>query len=272
MNLKKLILVLYCLLPISPVIAAEYSFGVVPQFEARKLYSIWLPILKVLEQKTGHRFKMRGTESITQFETEFTNGSYDFAYMNPWHSIISFEKQGYLPLVKDSERKLKGILVVHKNSGIKHISQLEGKTVAFPSPNALGASLLMRAELKTQHGISIKPVYVGTHTAVYLNVALKLASAGGGVFRTVKNQINAIQDLLTIIYETQVISPHPISAHPRVPKEIILQVKHAFLEMKNNPEQQKLLAKIPMKQPVIATIEDYQPLKAMGLDTFYVKD
>ena len=270
--MKKLILILCCWLPINSVIAAEYNFGVVPQFEARKLYAIWKPILKVLEQKTGHTFKMRGTESIPQFEKEFTKGSYDFAYMNPWHSMIAFEKQGYLPLIKDSVRKLKGVLVVRKDSGINDILQLEGKAVAFPAPNALGASLLMRAELKTHHGISIEPVYVGTHSSVYLNVALKRAAAGGGVLRTFKNQRADIKNMLTIIYNTQSISPHPISAHPRVPNDVIMQVKQAFLAMKNDPAQQALLAKIPMEQPISASVKDYEPLKALGLDEFYVTD
>jgi len=270
MNLKKLTLTFFCLFPFN-LIAAEYSFGVVPQFEARKLYSIWLPILKVLKQKTGHDFKMHGTESIRQFETEFTLGSYDFAYMNPWHSLLAFEKQGYVPLVKDGARKLKGILVTHKDSAIKNISQLEGKKVAFPSPNALGASLLVRAELM-QKGISIKPVYLGTHTAVYLDTALKLVSGGGGVLATFSNQKFQVQDVLNIIYETQSIAPHPVSVHPRVSKEVINQVKQAFLEMSNEPEYQKLLAHIPMKKAVVARQEDYSPLKKMGLEHFYVKD
>ncbi|NOR71462.1 MAG: PhnD/SsuA/transferrin family substrate-binding protein [Methylomarinum sp.] len=268
----KLAIILFCLLQIIPVQAAEYSFGVVPQFEARQLYAIWKPIFKVLEQKTGHTFKMLGTESISEFEREFGKGSYDFAYMNPWHSLVAFEKQGYLPLVRDNVRKLNGVLVVRKDSGIKEISQLEGKRVAFPSPNALGASLLMRAELKRLHGVSIKPIYVGTHSSVYLNVALNQASAGGGVLRSFKNQKPNVQGSLNIIYKTQSIAPHPISAHPRVPKEVIAQVTRAFLEMKNDPVQQALLAKIPMKQPVAASAGDYQPLKEMGLEPFYVKD
>ena len=268
----KLVITLFCLLQIIPVKADDYTFGVVPQFEARQLYAIWKPIFKVLEQKTGHTFKMLGTESIPEFEREFSKGSYDFAYMNPWHSLVAFEEQGYLPLVRDNTRKLKGVLVVRKDSGINEVSQLEGKQVAFPSPNALGASLLMRAELKNLHEVSIQPVYVGTHSSVYLNVALNQASAGGGVLRSFRNQKPEIKNLLNIIYETQSIAPHPISAHPRVPKKVIAQVVQVFLEMKNDPVQQELLAKIPMKQPVAANVEDYKPLNEMGLAPFYVKD
>ncbi len=261
---------LACSLLALPINAEEFIFGVVPQFEARKLYQTWKPILKVLQEKTGHTFTMQGTESIPEFEKEFMNGSYDFAYMNPWHSLMAFKQQGYLPLVKDGIRKLQGILVAPKNSEISSIQQLDGKQIAFPAPNALGASLLMRTELQNKHRLNIQPIYVGTHSSVYLNVILKQAAAGGGVMRTLKKQDPKLQSLLQIIYKTENIAPHPISAHPRVPKPVIEQVKLAFLAMKDDPEQQKLIEKIPMKSPVIATVDDYKPLEAMGLDSFYV--
>jgi len=270
--IKKLTILGLCLFQLSWANATEYRFGVVPQFEAQKLYSIWEPILKVLEQKTGQQFKLVGTESIPEFEIEFNQGNYDFAYMNPWHALIAFEQRGYIPLVHDGVRKLKGILVVRKDSQIKELSQLQGKKVAFPAPNALGASLLMRAELQLLHGIHIKPVYVGTHSSSYLNVALRQVTAAGGVLRTLKQQEPIIQNLLKIIYETTPIPPHPICAHPRVPKKLRDQVTQAFLVMKNDPVYRKLLAKIPMQAPIKANIDDYSILKQLNLDAFYVKN
>jgi len=272
MTILKTTFIFLFLINISTAIATEYSFGVVPQFEARKLYRIWKPILEVLEQKTGHQFTMQGTESIPDFEQDFLGGEFDFAYMNPWHSLIAFESQGYIPLVRDGNRQLKGILVVRKDSGITQLTQLAGKTIAFPAPNALGASLLMRTELSTLYGLPIYPRYVGTHSSAYLNVILKQADAAGGVLRTLQQQEPIVQNLLHILYETQSIAPHPISVHPRVPKKVREQVVQAFLAMKTDPEQQKLLAKIPMENPVPATIADYLPLKKLGLEDFYVKD
>jgi len=251
--------------------ADEYSFGVVPQFEARKLYRIWKPILNILEQKTGHHFNLIGTESIPEFEHQFMQGRYDFAYMNPWHSLIAFEQQGYLPLVHDGKRKLQGILVVRQDSKITELSQLQGKTVAFPAPNTLEASLLTRAELTTLHHLTVHPRYVGTHSSAYLNVALNQAAAAGGVSRTLQQQPPILRNLLKILYKTRVIPPHPVSAHPRVPEQVRIQVTQAFLAMANNSEQQKLLTQIPMQHPVIASVSDYQVLKKLGLDNFYVK-
>lgn len=271
MKLKSLAAPILGLLAAFPLKADEFTFGVVPQFEARQLHAIWRPVLEVLEQKTGHHFEMLGVESIPEFEKAFEQGSYDFAYMNPWHALVAFETQGYRPLVKDGVEQLTGILVVRRDSGIRDVKQLEGKQVAFPSPNALGASLLMRAELKKLHGVSVEPIYVGTHPSVYLNVVLNQAAAGGGVHRSLESQSAEIRDPLDVIYETKPIAPHPISAHPRVPSAVAAQVRQAILEMQNDPAQQALLAKIPMLAPVPTDIEDYKPLKAMGLENFYDK-
>ncbi len=270
MKIKSLIFLcglFYC----CSVPAEEYTVGVVPQFEARRLYSIWKPILQLLEQKTGHRFRMIGAESIPEFEKAFSAGRYDFAYMNPWHALVAYDKQGYLPIVRDSIRQLKGILVVHKDSAIKDVSQLQGKIVAFPAPNALGASLLMRAELKRLHDVKVNPVYVGTHSSSYLNVAFKQAAAAGGVVRTFYKQEPIVQSLLNIIYETAAIAPHPFCVHPRVSELVRDQVSEVFLAMKHNPQQQAYLAEIPMQHPTAASLDDYQSLKQLGLEHFYVK-
>lgn len=38
-----------------------YTFGVVPQYEQRKLFHIWRPILNELEARTNIKIKMMGT-------------------------------------------------------------------------------------------------------------------------------------------------------------------------------------------------------------------
>lgn len=265
----KLILLL-TLFQCSFVSADEYTFGVVPQFEASQLHRIWRPILKELENKTGHSFKMTGTASIQSFEEAFFNGRYDFAYMNPWHSLLAFEKLEYRPVVRDSTSQLYGALFVHKDSNINELKELSGKKVAFPAQNALGASMLLRADLKLLFGVEVEPVYVGTHSSVYMNIALKQVQAGGGVMRSFNEQKPSIQSRLKKIYTTRAIPPHPIIAHSRISTAITEQVRKAFIEMAEKPETRKLLAKIPLSKPIAAYKEDYQILKQWRLNDFYV--
>lgn len=62
--------------------ATVYTIGVVPQFEQRKLYAVWSPIVAELSRRTGLRFKLVTTLTIENFEKEFALGSFDFVYMN----------------------------------------------------------------------------------------------------------------------------------------------------------------------------------------------
>jgi len=246
-----------------------FIVGVVPQFEARKLHGIWRPVLDLIEIKTGYRFELKESQTISDFEVEFSQAKFDFAYMNPYHLIIAHRKAGYIPLVRDRGRQLFGVLVVAKNSGIDDPALLDGKTVAFPAPNALGACLQIRQELQDKFGVTVKPKFVKTHDSVYLNVLLGETVAGGGVQKTLLRQKKEYRDNLKVIHTTEKVAPHPFAALPSVPPAIRERVQEAFLSMGQEESGRLLLEKIPMKKIGTASLEDYKPLLQMGLERYY---
>ena len=249
-----------------------YTFGVVPQFEQRKLFRIWRPILDELQQRTGLKFRLVGTPKIPVFEKQFLSGDFDFAYMNPYHIIQASDSQGYVPLVHDGGRTLNGVIVVPKDSPITSPAELEGKDMAFPSANALGASMLIRADLFNRFKVNVNPRYVQTHSSVYLHVANNLVAAGGGVQSTLQSQVPSVKDAVRVIYTTVGIPPHPVAAHPRVPAAQRKSVQQAFLDLAATPEGASMLAGVPMTSLVATSIKDYEVIETMGLKAFYIAD
>lgn len=247
-----------------------YSIGVVPQFEARRIAEIWQPILDEVSQTSGIKLELKASANIPAFEDQLVAGEFDFAYMNPYHAIVANQKQAYQPLLRDNGRSLFGIIVVKKDSPIQSATELNGETVAFPAPNALGATLLPRAELDRKFDIKIEELYVKSHSSVYLNVLLGKAAAGGGVQKTLSQQPDNIRDQLRILYKTTKVPPHPISVHPRVDNTIQEKVRAAFLQLGSTEAGINLLKKIPMKKIGSASMDDYDPLKKMGLEKYYV--
>lgn len=246
-----------------------YSFGVVPQFDQRRLHEVWRPILGELKTKTGMRFELRGSAEIPAFEVALFSGAFDCAYMNPYHFIVANRAQGYRAVVRDHSRQLRGILVVRKDDPARSVQDLAGERIAFPAPNALGASLLMRAELGNRERVDTVPIYVKTHTSVYLNVVKGLVRAGGGVERTLRAQSPAVRDSLRILYRTRPVAPHPVACHPRVPAEHRHRLQAALLAIGQTPEGARKLARIPILRIGPARFADYEPLTDWGLDKLY---
>jgi phosphonate transport system substrate-binding protein len=264
-----LIAILVCVAGLAQA-ETTYSVGVVPQFEARELASIWVPILSELSKRTGLQLTMKGSPRIPEFEIAFEAGEFDFAYMNPYHAVIAARKQGYIPLVRDA-KPLYGILAVRKDSPYKDVKELAGKKVSFPAPNAFGASLLIRADLDAVFHTKVVPLYAQTHTSAYLNTALGVSEASGGVKATFEQQAPDIRDGLRILYETRKVPSHPILAHPRVPEADRAKVQQALLDMAASPEGAALLAKVPMSKATTATAAEYAAIKKWKLEKYYVK-
>lgn len=252
--------------------AAEYSLAIVPQFDARKIESIWGPIAAAVKRDAGVTLVLRGNVSIPEFERQLYAGAFDFAYMNPYHFVRANRAQGYHARLRDFAQALQGVLVVRKDSPIRSVAELDGRKIAMPAPNALGAALIPRAEFSRK--FRIKPVisYVKSHSSVYRSVVAGTVDAGGGVEHILNAENDAIRSQLRILYKTLEVPPHPLAVHPRVSSEIADKVVAAMLRFAATPEGAKLFAAIPMKKPGRASTEEYAPLEALGLDEFFVKN
>lgn len=249
----------------------QYSFGVVPQFNVREIERIWRPLLQQVHALSGVDIKLVPSPDIPTFEKQFSSGKFDFAYMNPYHAIVANRSVGYVPILRDVSKKLKGIIVVKKTSEYTDVKQLDGKKVVMPAPNALGAALLPRAEFAKIYAIKPDISYVKSHDSVYLNVAMGLAQAGGGVMATLKRTPAKVRDKLRVLYSTQSVAAHPIVASSKVDSATVASVKQAFLKLGESPAGRDLLKRIPIKKIGSADLNDYKPLMNLGLDDFYVK-
>ncbi len=249
--------------------AQTYVFGVTPQFERRQLFAIWTPILAELQRRTGHAFELATAANIKEFERRYNAGGFDFSYMNPYLAVEN--PQGYVPLVRDAA-PIRGIVVVRRDSSIRGPADLGGTEIAFPAPNAIGASLLIRAELTRKYHVAFTPRYVQSHTAVYLSVAQGLAAAGGGVQKTLDEQKDAVRDLLRVVHTTPAVPSLPVAAHPRVPPKVREEVRAALLSMAATPEGAALLAEVPITRMIATSPADYEPLRELGLRDFFVAE
>jgi len=240
------------------------TFGIVPQQSASKLARLWSPILARISEQSGLKIRFATAPDIPTFEKRLAKGEYDFAYMNPYHYTVFHESPGYRALAKARDKRIKGIMVVRKESAIGDLKELDNTTLAFPAPAAFAASILTRAYL-TEIGVNFTPKYVSSHDSVYRTVAKGIYPAGGGVVRTLKNVAPDVRDQLRILWTTDGYTPHAIAAHPRLSEADAAKVQQTLVDMEQDPNGKALLESIKIKGFEIAHDGDWDDVRGLNL-------
>ena len=241
------------------------TFGVVPQQSASKLAKLWVPILNYVGKETGYKIDFKTAPNIPTFEKRLLNGEYDLAYMNPYHYTIFNKSPGYIAFAKAKHKKIKGIIVVRKDSKISSLSDFNNQTLAFPAPAAFAATLLPMANFRKEQ-ISVKPVYVSSHDSVYRSVAKGLFPAGGGVVRTFNNADDDIKGKLKVLWTTEGYTPHALAAHPKVSTELVEKIQAALIAMDKNKSGKDLLETIKVKGFEKAANVDWNDVRNLRID------
>lgn len=239
------------------------TFGIVPQQSASRLARMWGPLLNELSAELGVTVQFATTKDIPTFEACLAEGAYDVAYMNPVHYTIFADASDYQAVARQADKKLRGLIVVRKDSDVESLDDLDGAEIAFPSPGAFGASVVPRAELRSR-GVEFTPNYVKSHDSVYRAVVAGLMPAGGGVLRTFNAIDPSLRDQLRIIYQTNAYTPHAIAAQGRVPADLRAALQQAFIDI--NEERPDLAASVGMVGFTEAADQDWNDVRDLQLN------
>lgn len=242
------------------------TVGIVPQQSASELARVWIPVLGALSERAGLSLRFATAPDIPAFEKRLAAGAYDVAYMNPYHYSVFAQKPGYVAFAKEKGRRLRGLVVVRKDSTIKDMKELAGQQIAFPAPAAFAATVLVRAEFERM-GVPITPVFVKSHESVYLNVAQRQIGAGGGITRTLQTMDAPVRDELRVLWQTKDYTPHAFAAHPRVPADDLQALRAAMLTADSDPKMRSVLEGIGFKGFEVAQDAEWNDVRALGIST-----
>ena len=257
-------LVGFAITPIHATPSTAITFGIVPQQSTMKLAKLWVPVLQYLSAKTGYQLLFKTANNIPAFERRLADGSYDVAYMNPYHYTVFHAAVGYTAFAKSKGDKIKGVIVVRRDSPYRRLSDLADQQLAFPSPSSFAASVLTRARLE-EAGVSFIPAYVGSHDSVYQGVARGLYMAGGGIPRTLDNMTPSVRDQLRILETTPHYTSHAFAAHPRMPVEVVSRIQQAMEEMHRDPNGLAVLQMIRFEAIERARNSDWDDVRSLGI-------
>lgn len=236
----------------SPAQAEEtvYDFGVLPQVATAKVAEQWIPFLDRISEASGVKLRFVTAPTISEFGTRAKEGAYHFYY----HNTLAYVQQDdrYVAFAREVGAKTVGVIVVSKDSKIKKLSDLKGKTIAVPSAGSFGSTVLPLFAAQHEGGLDLqkdlKVVISGSHEAGYQAVLQGKADAAGGLTRTFQLMPDEARAKLRIFYTTKEYSPLPFAARKDVPAKVVARVQKAIAEFSKNPANAPILAELNMKQ------------------------
>lgn len=250
----------------SSAFSKELLLGRAPQSSPEIELHDWTPVIEYLREQTGQLVNLKVYSERKVFEEDLVQGKLDLFFGNPAYAVVGHYLHGYIPLVRSDKKKLKGILVVRKDSPLNSAEQLQGKLIGFPGESAFAASLYVREQLRNHVGIQFNAKYFNSHNNVYRNVLVGNVVAGAGVKRTLDSEPEALRNQLRIIYETPGTSPHPLAAHPRVSAMLRNNISKALLALDETDEGQLMLKNVKLEKPMAADYDrDYKGIETISL-------
>ncbi len=240
----------------------RYTVAVIPSAPPEDISAAWLPFLERLSRATGWEFDLKAYDKMSEFERDIERGAADFLFASPTQITVALAVQGYVPLVRGSAR-IAGVLFVRADSPIRSIRDLDNKEIAFVGTKNV-CSVFTRSALKGHVHLTYKSLFAGSSSNVLKMVQLGKADAGA----TLDVELERIKDasFFRPILKTDKMAPHPLAAHPRVPKQAQDAVRQAILGWSDDPAAQQQLKAIRMAKPVSADYDrDYRELETMDV-------
>jgi phosphonate transport system substrate-binding protein len=222
------------------------KFGVISRYNPRIMYKNYQPIMDYLTENTPFKFELKLGGTYLDTLNFLAEGKVDVASLGAVTYLEAHKKFRAVPILRplnhNGEALYHSITIVRRDSAIKELKDLKGKSFAFASIRSTSGNLFPRYYL-AKSGIHLKDlknyVNLGHHDSV-ARAVLKGEFDAGAVKDVVANKYK-IKGLKFIFYSDPIPSV-PIVVRKDTPPEVVEAIKKAFLAIDiNDPDTKKMM-------------------------------
>jgi phosphonate transport system substrate-binding protein len=240
-------------------------FGVIPRENPRLMYEKYQPLLDYLATKTPYKYELVLKKNYEETINSLGSGETAVALLDPLTYLEAHAKYGAVSLLKsrgiDGATSYRSVIITKKDSPVRTLADLKGKSIAFASSKSASGNLMPRY-LLANAGIHLKDLSdysnFDYHDSV-VKAVLKGRYTAGVVRESVAKKYMKLG--LAVIAESESIPMGPLVAGPDTPSAVIRNIKKALLGLDpKEPEGQAVLKRLDEDYKngfVEATDQDY---------------
>jgi phosphonate transport system substrate-binding protein len=217
----------------------SYSFHVLNQRSIALTAQYWNPILTHVSKKSGVPLELKLAKTAQEGNAIAEKHGYDFLYTNHFFTPER-DRLGYRVIARPAGPGIRSQIVVPEDSSIQSLHDLNGKEVAFVTPDAFaGYWLPMDALLRNK--VNVKVVFTGNQEASSAQLRVnKIAAAG--VNSSVMSRYGRREAFqYRALWTSEIYQDLCIMANPKVPADKVAAVRAALISMAKDPEGRQVL-------------------------------
>lgn len=253
----------------SGVAVADLKMGVFPRRPVAATHKLFKPLAAKLSQELGEPVQLVVAKDFKAFWKGVHSGEYDLVHYNQYHYLLSHKSQGYKVIAANQEfgtNMVAGALAVRKDSGIKSVADLKGKTVLFGGGKKAMGSYIATTKVLKDAGLEAGKDYTvqfakNPPSAVIgvFNKAADAAGAGDVIMKVgaVKKKIDSSQ--MTILATSDSYIHLPWAVKGDMPADKAAKIQAVMTSLKASDPA--VLAAAKVDNFVVATDADFAKVR-----------
>jgi phosphonate transport system substrate-binding protein len=155
---------------------------------------------------------------------------------------------------------IRGVIAVPEDSPLRSLADLQGRRVAFPSPDAFVAYAVPKVALDAA-GIRTEAVFAGNQDGALAQLRARRVDAAAVNSRFLAQYAEREGQRYRALYESESFAELPVIVHPRVPKEQAEAIRRALVGMQSDPRAAPLLQALKFPGFAPAGERDYDNVR-----------
>lgn len=250
----------------------EILIGLIPELNVFQQMERFKPLAEYLTKKTGVKVNITILSRYGNIIDRFTSENMDGAFFGSFTGALAIQKLGVVPLARpmnlDGSTQYWGYIFVRKDSGIKKVSDMKGRKMAFVERATTAGYIFPSAYFRDNGVANIKNFFIeyyftGSHDAAIYAVLDKKADIGAAkhsVYDRVRKADPRVDRDLIILAESAKVPSNGLCVRKGLNGELQKKLKAALLNLDKDPEGKTVLEKFGGIKFIETTVADYQPV------------
>jgi phosphonate transport system substrate-binding protein len=256
----------------SPSHAAELTIGLIPEQNVFKQVSRFKPLGEYIEKKTGIRIRFTMLSKYGNIIDRFSEDQMDGAFWGSFTGALAIKSLGIEPIARpvwfDGSSTYKGLIIVRKDSHIRNVEDMRGRSIAFVDKATTAGYIFPMAYLK-EYGVEGIDAYfkdhffTGSHDAsvhAVLERTVDIGCVKNTIFNMLVSDDNNLKEELIVLAESPEVPSNGLGLRKDLDGGVKNKLRNVLITMHGDREGIEVLKRFGAGHFIETTEEDYYPV------------